>query len=139
MAVSTKYPPAKIGDPELVILASSLQAATFNGADFSVDPNEGWKGILFFVNITANVGTGTLIAQLQAGDPQSGAYANVPGAVTPVSAGNIAQLLLVYPGTVEASASFNAKISYALPSRFRLVYTIGGTSVTFSVTGTLLR
>jgi len=135
---ATAYPYNLLATPELLIDNVVAQAVTFNGTARNINVWAGaqapFKGAIFLINTTVSTGTTpTLTAQLQIQDPTSSNWVNVPGAVTATINTNTTTLLYVYPGTIETA---NARVSYSLSSRIRFVYTIGGTTPSFSFTNT---
>lgn len=110
--------------------ASSLKTATGNG---SAQTNSSARGVALFVNISAITGTSpTLVVKVQAKDPVSGNYVDLPSAETASLTATGTTLLLIYPG---AAAIANSVVSSALPKDWRVAWTIGGTgpNITFSV------
>jgi hypothetical protein len=97
------------------------------------------KGVLLNLNVSARSGTSpTLDIKLQYTDPLSGAFVDVPGASFSQKTATGADTLCVYP-TITASA--NRAVAQFLPSTFHVVYTIAGTtpSFTFSLSATEIR
>lgn len=125
------------GDPwgqrdNVTIRASSGLTATANGADITT-PGPA-KGVLLTLDITAVSGTSpTLDVKLQTKDPVSGKYVDMANtAAFAQKSATGTDTLIVYPGV---TATANRSVSMALPKTWRLVYTVGGTtpSFTFSV------
>jgi hypothetical protein len=114
----------------VTVEASSAKVASGNG---TTQTNYNASGIQFFVNVTAVSGTApTLAVRLQVADPVSGAFADVPGAVTASIIATGLTVLTVYPGI---AAVANQAVNQPVPRVYRLAWTIGGTtpSFTFSV------
>lgn len=125
-------------------MARLRQAPLFNGvartatANSNDQENLDYRGIMVFLDITAKAGTlPTLDVKLQAKDPVSGQYVDIPGAAFAQKTDVGTDTLLAYPGVAETA---NREVSTCLPSSFRAVATIGGTSpsFTFTLTGVLL-
>lgn len=113
------------------IEASSAKTATGNSA--AAITNASGNGVLLFLNITAVSGTTpTLDLKVQVQDPVSSLWFDVPGASFAQRTATGTGILCIMPGVVEAA---NSKVSYPLPRTYRLAWTIGGTtpSFTFSV------
>ena len=121
---------------DVTIRASSAMTATTNGADFT---NLRHRGIVFYLNITANAGTSeTLDIKLQGKCPVSAVYHDITGAALAQQTGTASLTLTVYPGIAETA---NRAVNDVLPGTYRLVYTVGGSagqSFTFSVGAHLL-
>lgn len=91
------------------------------------------KGAAIFINISAISGAAAqAIVKVQAKDPASGNYFDIPGAVTAALNATGQTLLQIYPGI---AAVANAAVNQSLPRVWRVLWTISGTSphVTFSV------
>jgi len=114
------------------VKASGAVAATVNGADQTL-PNQTIKGVRIYLDITAVSGTSpTLDVKLQTKDPVSGKYFDMAGVTFAQKTGTGQGELTVYPGIAETG---NTTVSDVLSRVWRLVYTLGGTtpSFTFSV------
>lgn len=117
-----------------VLHGSEAKTETFNGEDFT---NKGHRGINLFLDITAKSGTSpTLDIKLQAKDPTSGNYFDVPGAAFAQKTTTGQAMLTIYPGIGETA---NVSVSDVLAAIYRFVATIGGTtpSFTFSLSANL--
>lgn len=95
--------------------------------------------MVLHLDVTAVAGTlPTLDVKVQAKDPVSGAYVDLPGAafVTKSVAGS--DTLTIYPGVAESAGRLESAV---LPRTWRAVATIGGTSpsFTFSVAATYVQ
>lgn len=110
-------------------VASAARTANGQSADLS---NVAHKGVSLILDITVVSGTPTLDVKLQAKDPISGAYVDIPGAAFAQKTGAGTSMLLVYPGVAETA---NAEVSTVIPRTWRIAWTIGGgtPSLTFSV------
>jgi len=116
----------------VTILASAARTATFNGVDQTA---LGHKGVVLSLDITAASGTApTLDVSLQIKDALGLLYVAMPSASFAQKTGVSTDTLTIYPGV---AASANRQVSALMPITWRLVYTIGGTtpSFTFSVSG----
>lgn len=115
-----------------VLLPSALRtpgASPYNGAAFGRAGRD-TSGIEMFVDVSAIVGT-SLVVKLQAQDPVSLLWVDVPGAVTAAITTVSTTRLVVYPGVTVVA---NAAVSGPAPDRYRAVATLtAGTSATFSV------
>jgi hypothetical protein len=113
----------------LVGFASAARAeATYNSPDLGAN---GKRGIVVTVDITAETGTATLDVKVQRKDRLSGKYTDIPGAaIAQMSAVGVAELV-IYPGIAEAA---NLAVSSVISEDFRLVATVGGTTVTLTFT-----
>lgn len=112
------------------IEASSAKTVTGVGATIT---NASGRGAIFFLNVSAVAGTApTLDVRVQVQDPVSATWFDVPGAAFIQRTAISTALLCVSPDVVEAA---NSKVSYPIPRTYRLAWTIGGTtpSFTFSV------
>jgi len=119
----------------ITIFPSDTRTATENSGD---KKNHQWRGARFHLDVTAASGTTpTLDVKLQAKDPISGKYFDIPGAVFTQKTGVITDDLTVYPGIAETA---NETVSDIIPQVFRAVATIGGTtpSFTFSLAATFV-
>jgi len=111
--------------------ASSAKTASGNSA--AAITNASGNGAVFLINVSAVSGTTpTMTVKLQVQDTVSASWADIPGAVTASLTAAGLVMLTVCPGITEAA---NSKVSFPLPRTYRLAWTIGGTtpSFTFSV------
>jgi hypothetical protein len=90
------------------------------------------KGAIIAFNIGAVSGTTpTLVAKLQGSSDGGTTWYDIPGAATaPITATGVV-VLAIYPGATPAA---NAAVSYPLPRTWRVAYTIGGTTPSFTIT-----
>jgi hypothetical protein len=100
--------------------------ATYNGDDLN---SNGKRGLVMTVDITAESGTATLDAKLQRKDRVSGKYTDIPGAAIAQQSATGKTELVLYPG---ATVAANLSISTVLTELFRVVVTVGGTTVTMT-------
>ncbi len=108
--------------------SSSAKGSSGNSAAAITNFNA--RGAEFIFNVSAVSGTGpTLAIKLQVQDIVSGAWVDVPGAVTASITATGTYRLQVYPGITEVA---NSKVSYALPRAYRFAWTLGGTSPSFT-------
>ena len=120
---------------EITLHASAAETVTGSVA-FRNDV--GAKGIHLVLDITAASGTTpTLDVKLQRFDETSGKYVDLPSAAFAQKTGVGTADLTVYPGIAETA---NVSVSDVLSENLKAVWTIGGTtpSFTFSLGGTLL-
>jgi len=118
------------GNTALSVEASSAKTTTGQGA---TQTNHNARGVQLVVNVSAATGTSpTLVVRAQVQDPVSSNWVDIPGAATASITGTGQTLLTIYPG---ANPVANAVVSQPLGRNFRLAWTIGGTtpSFTFSV------
>jgi len=120
----------------ITLLASAQYEAT--GATNSSEFNAPWaKGIKLFIDVSADTGSGTIVVKLQDKDPLSGNWVDIAGATTATLTGTGTVTVTMYPGIAETA---NVSVSDILGDDFRIVWTMGGTSVdmTGSVSAVLL-
>lgn len=116
----------------VVVTAEASSAKTATGAG-AAQTNFNARGALLFLNVSAASGTTpTLDVRVQVQDPISLAWFDLPGAAFPQRTAVSTAMLEVYPGLVDAA---NVRVGRALPRTWRLAWTLGGTtpSFTFSV------
>ena len=116
--------------PEIVVPPGTY-TVTGNGA--AIPPPALANGLTLFLNITAASGTApTLAVKLQCLDQVSGAWFDVPGASFASAVGVSTQTLTLFPG---AAVVANVSVNQTIRNIYRAVYTIGGTtpSFTFSI------
>jgi hypothetical protein len=119
------------GNTAVSVEASSAKTATGNSA--AAITNHSASGAVLFINVSAVSGTTpTLVVRAQMQDPVGLGWVDIPGAVTASITTTGLVALAIYPG---ATVVANAAVSYPLPRTWRLAWTIGGTtpSFTFSV------
>jgi hypothetical protein len=119
------------GNTAVSVEASSAKTASGNSA--AAITNHSARGAVLFINVTAVSGTTpTLAVRAQMQDPVGSGWVDIPGAVTASITTTGLVALAIYPG---ATVVANAAVSYPLPRTWRLAWTIGGTtpSFTFSV------
>ena len=96
-------------------------AANGNSADLT---NISSRGLSFFVNISAISGASTtLTVKIQAKDPASGNYVDIPGAAT--VALSAVGIVMVQVGMGLAPVA-NQAVAAFVPRTYRFVYTVGG-------------
>jgi hypothetical protein len=109
------------------VFESALREATVESDD---QLNPGARGAVLFLDITAEDGTSpTLDVKLQAKDPLTGKYVDIVGAAFAQKNDVGVDTLVVYPGI---AGEANRRVSDVLPSTWRAVATIGGTSPEFT-------
>lgn len=115
------------GNTAVTAEVSSAKVASGNSAAVT---NHSARGAVFFINVSAVSGTTpTLAVRVQMQDPVGSGWVDIPGAVTASITGVSLVALAVYPG---ATVAANAAVSYPLPRNYRLAWTIGGTSPSFT-------
>jgi len=108
---------------------TGAKTATFNGA---TQTNYNARGATVLINMgTVSGTTPTLAAKLQGSADGGTTWYDIPGAVTPSITATGTTVMTIYPG---ATVAANAAISYPLPRTWRLAYTIGGTTPSFTIT-----
>lgn len=120
---------------QLTIHASAAETANGSAA---FDNQIGARGIHCVLDITAASGTTpTLDVKLQRFDPTSGKYVDLPGAAFAQKTAAGTSDLTIYPGIAETA---NVSVSDVLTENLKAVWTIGGTtpSFTFTLGATLL-
>lgn len=104
-------------------------ATTASGTSDSLS-NAVARGVMVFVNVTAASGSSpTLVVKLQAQDPASGTWFDITDVATASITGTGASLLTIYPGLTVAA---NSKIDMPVPRTFRVAWTLGGSSPSFT-------
>lgn len=96
-------------------------------------------GVMLFLDISARSGTApTLDVKVQVKDPVSGNFVDIPSAAFAQKNAVGTDTLVIHP---RATAASNRVAAHPITSPFRVVYTIGGTtpSFTFTVSATELR
>ncbi len=113
---------------QATLLTSAARTGTTNTAD---QTNFNAKGVVLFMDVTAQNGTSTL--QLQAKDPASAKY--FPLITWTLTAAIQSQVLSCYPGaTDQAATPLTQTQSLPLPRVWRAQWNLGtATSVTFSL------
>ena len=115
------------------LVASAARIASGQSAEFL---NNDHKGIQLNINRSAVSGTTpTLVVKLQGKDPVSGTWYDILATGTINNTGH--QTLTIFPG---APATANVSGNAFLPAMYRIDWTIGGTtpSFTFSVGASLM-
>lgn len=109
---------------------SGAKTATGNGA---TQTNFNARGaILAFIIGTVTGTSPTCQFKLQGSGDGGTTWYDIPGAVTASITASGTYVLAVYPG---ATVAANAAASYPLPRTWRVVWTIGGTTPSFTITG----
>ncbi len=127
---------ARTGFPkkQATLLASLLRVvATYTSDDQTAD---GRKGVILYIDVTAQNGTSVVAVKLQGKDPVTGNWVDIAGAVTAALSALTTTTLTLYPGVGEAA---NVLISDVLPPIWRISATVtNATSLTFSVGADLI-
>lgn len=115
--------------------AEASSAKTVSGNSAAAITNVSYSGVMLFLNVSAATGTSpTLAVKVQVQDPVSLGWVDVPGAsFASVIAVTPTPLMLTLNQGITAVA--NAAVNIPLPRTWRLAWTLGGTtpSFTFSV------
>jgi hypothetical protein len=128
------------GNTDGTALSSAARTGTTSSADLV---NYNCRGVIAFLDITANSGSGQLTVLIQ-GKDGTGNYYNLNGAGTAVAATNAKFGIEVYPGATTAGIATSLRIlertSAALPRTWRVTVShSSGVSWTYSVTYSLIR
>lgn len=108
---------------------TGAKTATFAGA---TQTNHNARGAVVTLNVGAVTGTSpTLAAKLQMSPDGGTTWVDVPGASLPNITATGVYTLTVYPG---AGAIANSVVNFPLPRTWRVYYTIGGTTPSFTLT-----
>lgn len=118
---------------ELIIKTSAATTATENSGTLVVPDDEGIKGVIVFVDVTAASGTSpTLDITVDRFDPASGKWLAIVGAAFAQITSAAGQVdLAIYPGIAETA---NRTVSDHIGQVWRVVSTIGGTTPSFTYT-----
>lgn len=110
------------------VLASGALTTTTNGTD---QINTNYRGVIWTMDITAVTGTTpTLDVKAQLKDPLSGKYVDIPSTAFAQKTATGTDTLCIYPGITTTA---NRQVSNVLPRTYRLVYTISGTTPSFTL------
>lgn len=113
-----------------VTIAAS--AARTTSSDSGALQNASAKGILITLDITAASGTTpTLDVKVQRYDATSAKYVDLPGAAFAQKTGTGTDDLVIYPGIGETA---NRSVSDVLGEDYKVVWTIAGTTPSFTFT-----
>lgn len=108
---------------------TGAKTATGNGA---TQTNYNASGaILAFIIGAVSGTTPTCVFKLQGSNDNGTTWYDLPGAVTPSITASGNYVLAVYPG---ATVAANAAVSHPLPRTWRVVWTLGGTTPSFTIT-----
>lgn len=89
--------------------------------------NDGFRGIIVYLNVTANSGTSALLLRINAVDPASGVA--VPLNVAPTVVNTAAMFTyLLYPSGGTSTAVTQLSNGFALPPEFTLTIAVGDAS-----------
>ena len=122
---------------------TGAKTATFNGA---TQTNFNASGAYIFVNVgTVSGTTPTMAMQLQYSGDGGTTWVNLGPATSNLTASSQTALLIVYPNNISQAAgatpanlttgaTVTTAIATPLPRTWRLVYTIGGTTPSFTIT-----
>jgi hypothetical protein len=137
--VETPLPSAALGTvaSQAHQFGSIFPAALRPAAVYTSDPMENSRhiGVRLFFNLTVVGGAGTLVAKVQVQDPASKAWMDLAGAVTASLAAIATTMLTIYPSVTVAA---NVAVATPLGQKWRVVATVGGNDVNFSVGGEYL-
>ncbi len=114
----------------------SIAAGAHLTADSPIEGSKvemsGRKGVVVWVDVTADPDTVSIVVKLQGYDETADAWKDIPDATfAAIAAVGHTGALTVYPGIAETS---NVSVNDVLPARIRAVAThTGGTSLSYSV------
>ena len=112
-------------------LASAARTTAAGAATSDEVRAFGRRGIIMRVDLTLDPDTAAITVKLQAKDPISGVWADIPGMTTASIADTGHTVVTMYPGIGETA---NVSISDCLPDSVRVVSTpSGGTTLTYAV------
>ena len=109
-----------------LVEGSSAKTATGNG---SLQQNYNHRGAVLYVATSAVTGTTPTLTVKVQGSYDGTTWVDVSGAVTGTINATGTTVLAVYPGVTVAA---NAAVSYPLPRLWRVAWTIGGTTPSFT-------
>jgi len=115
---------------------TGAKTATFNGA---TQTNASGKGAHILINLGTVSGTSpTLVANIQGSADGGTTWFNIPDSTTATITATGTYSILIYTGITPqvgtATAGSVASVSQMLPKTWRVVYTIGGTTPSFTIT-----
>lgn len=133
---SLKTAADNVGQNSEVTLFSSAARAEGDSPFTTADQSNTYaRGVEVFLDVTAASGTSpTLDVKLQAKDPASGSYFDIPGASFAQQSGTTSLALTVYPGVAETA---NEGVSDVIPKTWRAHAAVGSGSSDGSFTFTL--
>lgn len=118
-------------ETKTILPATTVFTVTSNSPDFGFGEKNDARGCMIFLNLSAVSGTTpTLVMKLQAKDTLTGNYIDIPGATT-TSLTTVGETVLTLHPVVTAAA--NQAIAQAMPNTMRAVFTIGGTTPSFTL------
>jgi hypothetical protein len=115
---------------------TGAKTATGNGATIT---NVGNKGMQIVVNMGAVTGTSpTCVIKVQGSTDAGTTWYDVPGATTASLTATGQYGIMIYPGVATtagvATTGTTATCSMVIPRTWRVVWTIGGTTPSFTIT-----
>lgn len=115
---------------------TGAKVATFNGA---IQVNTIGKGAQIIFNVGAVTGTApTMVCKLQGSADSGTTWYDIPSATTASLVATGVYGILVYPSVTVSAGTITtgttAQVSSVLPRYWRVVYTIGGTTPSFTLT-----
>ncbi len=136
--VETPRPSTDLDSSKTHVLGTIFASASRAAAAYNSDELKNYEhaGVRLFINITDKGAAGTVTVKIQAKDPISGTYVDLTGAVTAALAANACTTLTLYPGLTGAA---NDKVDGHLGLSWRVVATVGGNAVVFSVAAEYLK
>ena len=121
----------KTTERQQTIFASALRGTANSG---TIVTPEGYSGVNLILDIPGKAGTSpTLDLKVQAVDSISGEFRDIPGAAFSQHTAEANDELIIRPGIAETA---NVSVSDAIPAKWRLLGTVGGSSTptfTYSV------
>jgi hypothetical protein len=115
---------------------TGAKTTTFNGATLTNTTSKGATVVLHLGTVSGT--TPTLVMKLQASADGGTTWLDLPGATTAIITATGDYGIQIYPGLVAvagvATTATIAQVSGMLPKTWRAVYTIGGTTPSFTIT-----
>jgi len=110
---------------------TTVHALAAKTATFNIDQKQlHYKGAIFVLDITVVTGTNpTMDIKLQFKDALSGKFIDIPLAIFVQKTGTGSDVLTIYPGIAVIA---NESVNGVLPSEYRVVVTIDGTTPSFT-------
>jgi len=114
----------------ITIFSSSSRAAGTHNSDRQSAPFKA-RGVKLYLDITAKSGTLTLDVKVQGYDSVSDKYYDITGASFAQKSGTGSDDLTIYPGIAAVN---NRSVNLPLPTDWRVVATVGGSTPTATFT-----
>lgn len=118
--------PGPLTNSDGLLRASASQGPSTENIDFE---NISGRGLILYLNITAETGTATLNVKVQRKDPVSGTYFDIPGASFAAKTATGSDMLCIYPGAVAVA---NQVVNQIVGRNLRVVAVESGGGSTFT-------